>query len=172
MPDYSDKIIKKEFSDTLIKACRLSPIKSSVETVKLVKCILPSLGSLTDAALSADRSLAFATCLNLFAQNATVDHFESLQVLLLGSILDSNDEPLSSVEKINAWLESHEDISQYDLLVWLFSQNLLQPLIQSDVFKQNAGKLETVKNMFSGMFAELPKVETGVSEDEPEAAEV
>ena len=156
---YSNKLIKKEYDNQILKAQRLTPITASVETMKLVKTLLPSFGSLGDAMFSKDRSLAFATCLNIFANNATIEHFETLQQLLLGSILNNNDEPLDSVANINQWLEAHDSISNYDLMIWLFSENLLQPLLTSNVVKENLDKFENIKDMFSGMFVELPLVE-------------
>ncbi|MEF1285094.1 hypothetical protein QTN94_14270 [Vibrio sp. M250220] len=67
---YSDKIIKKEFEDTFVKAVKIKPIKQQQLTFKVLRCITPSLGGLADGVLSQDRSLVMASVFNMLAQNS------------------------------------------------------------------------------------------------------
>ncbi|PNH81341.1 hypothetical protein [Vibrio diazotrophicus] len=164
MNPYSNKITQKTFDNEIIKAVKLSPITSSIETIKLIKAIAPSLGSALDGVMSQDRTLMFSSMLNILSMNLNSDELDRLQILLLGSLLNSEDQPLTTAQNINSYLEAHPNLNTYDLLCWRFETELLKPLLDSDLVKSNLDKLNGIKGMFDGLFAELPDVQ--VAEDE------
>jgi hypothetical protein len=166
---YSDKYTKIELNETIIKVARLSPLTVSKETFKLIRVLTPSLGSLGDAALSQDRSLVLASAFSMLSQNTTEEHFEHLQQVLLGSILDNDNEPLEDVGAINSWLESHQDLNLYDLLFELFTLHLWQPISRSTVITSQKATLQRIKGVFTGMF---PAPEDATVEGVEEGADV
>ena len=158
---YSNKIIKKEFNDTIIKAAKIKPIKQQQLTFKVIRCITPSLGGLVDGVLSKDRSLVMASAFNMLAQNANDSLFEELQTTLLGALLDSDDEPLTTPDKINKYLES-TDVDDLDLLVWMFEEQLATPVMNSGVFKVAMSHMGQFKQAFNAM---LPTTDKEGSEE-------
>jgi hypothetical protein len=150
MTIYSNKILKKEFNDTIIKAAKIKPIKQQQLTFKVIRCITPSLGGLVDGVLSKDRSLVMASAFNMLAQNANDALFEELQTTLLGALLDDDDEPLTTPDKINKYLENI-GVDDLDLLVWMFEEQLASPIMQSGVFKAAMSHVEQFKQAFNTM---------------------
>lgn len=152
---YTNKTNKTTIQDTIITTANISPLKKSLTMFQLSKVLLPSLGMLTDGLLMMkDKSMIFSSALNMIASNSTLDEFENLQVLLLGSIVE-NDEPLTSVENINSWMERNSEINQYDLLMFLLKTHLLQDILESDLFKKNIDKLKAFRTMFADVLPEL-----------------
>lgn len=162
MTKYSQKVINTQLNDTIIKAAKLSPLTQQLETFKLVKVLAPFSGSVLDGFISKDRSLVCASAMTLLASNATEEHFEALQVILLGSILGNDNEPLTTVENINAWLESHADVSSYDLLLWLGTENFYTPLTKATAFQTITPVFNTMKDLFSGLVKESTGTPTEV----------
>ncbi|MEF1284390.1 hypothetical protein QTN94_10535 [Vibrio sp. M250220] len=88
-------------------------------------------------------------------QNSTDELFEEVQLSLLGALIDSEGEPLTTPEKINTYLEN-SSVDSLDLLVWQFEEQLASPILNSKVFKGAMSHLEQFKGMFKAM---LPDVE-------------
>lgn len=146
---YSDKIIKTEINDTIVRAAKLSPIKQGALQFKVARLLAPSVGSVFDAFQSKDRSLAYATTLNLVAQKATDSLFDELQQTLLGSLLNSENDPVESVDGINTYLTT-TGLNQFDLMVWLFQKQLLEDLTESHSLKNIIPKVSDLTSKFLG----------------------
>ncbi|ABQ19447.1 phage tail assembly chaperone [Vibrio cholerae] len=148
---YSDTIINKTFTtdkgDKIVKAVTLHAIKQGMLQFKLARVLAPAMGGVVDGMASKDRTLMYSTVFNLIAAKATEELFEELQTLLLGSILDSSGEPLETVERINTYF-ANTSIHQFDLLVWLFEKQLLEPLLKSSALSGFMPKLKTIADNF------------------------
>ncbi|HAS6212352.1 TPA: phage tail assembly chaperone [Vibrio vulnificus] len=162
MSIYSNKIIKREFNDTIIKAHKLNPLDQQRIVFKCIRAITPSLGSLADSVLSVDRSLVCASAFSMLSQNCSDELFEELQTKLLGAI-SVDGEPLTTPLAVNSFLETC-GVDAVDLLAWQFEEQLLLPLTQSTVFKAASKHLEAVKSVVMGMFTQPEETPTEANE--------
>lgn len=162
MSIFSNKIIKREFNDIIIKAHKLKPLDQQMLVFKCIKAVTPSLGSLADGVFSVDRSLICASAFSMLAQNCSDELFEELQTKLLGAI-SVDDEPLSTPLAVNNYLETC-GVDSVDLLAWQFEEQLMKPLIQSTVFKAASSRLEQVKSIVVGMFTQTEETQQEANE--------
>lgn len=154
MNKYSDKFVRLELEDQVVKVAKLTPLTTSLETFKLTKLLLPSFGAITDSLWSQDRSLVMVTAFNLLSSNATESHFNEIQELLLGSVLDSEGEPLATPAKINAYLEN-SDLNVYDLLIKLFEIHFWTAIERSQLFHAHKSKIISFGEVLKSMTASV-----------------
>ncbi|WP_021024323.1 hypothetical protein [Salinivibrio costicola] len=164
---YNDKVLANtEIDGCIIKIVGIQPIKKSLLMYKLSKAVLPSLGSLGDGMMSNDRSVMLASCFNILARNSSAELFDELQVTLLGSILGSDSNPLATPERINDYLEAKQ-LNLFDLLVWVFGEQLWSEVVNSKLFKDNIDKLTALKDQMGDLFV-MPSDD---KEEQQQAAE-
>ncbi|OOF24022.1 hypothetical protein BZJ19_11630 [Salinivibrio proteolyticus] len=161
---YNDNVLANtEIDGTIVKIVGIQPIKKSLLMYKLSKAVLPSLGSLGDGMMSNDRSVMLASCFNILARNCNAELFDELQVTLLGSILGSDSNPLATPERINDYLESKQ-LNIFDLLVWVFGEQIASEITSSNLFKDNIDKLTALKAQVGDLFV-MPSKEQ--AEEQP-----
>ena len=110
--------------ERLYKAYKLPAHTVAVEGFKLLKAILPSLGSGIDSisqdteemALFGERSTTWTAAFQLLESNLTSEHFEDLVSKMFGSLMYVSD-PITE-EHFDEYIEDYLEV-----LVWLFKEN-------------------------------------------------
>lgn len=142
------KLIKKEDdSEILYKAKPMSALSVSVEGMKLLKVLSPSLGAGIDSMVGKDTSMmqldgnsyTLTTMFTMFSENLTDEHFIDLQDKLLGSLIIDGKE----VADVDAHFDDHmEDL--IEVLTWLFKENFWDFIMRSAILRTKIASLMAV----------------------------
>lgn len=135
------KLIKKEFNNNVLTAQRLKGTKVNLELFKLSKILVPCVGILSDQKGSPD---LYTILFSIVAQKSSVEHFESLQTLLLSTLVNDDLEHVSDVDQ---YLED-KGINSLDVFMWLFQAQLIQPLQTTQTFKVLQSNFDDIKETF------------------------
>lgn len=135
------KLIKKEFSGHILQASKLKSTQVNIELFKLSKILVPCVGILSDQKGSPD---LYTILFSIVAQKSSVEHFESLQTLLLSSLLNDD---LEHVADVDQYLEG-KGINSLDVFMWLFQAQLIESLQASSTYKTMSHHLADIKETF------------------------
>ncbi|WP_110957835.1 hypothetical protein [Vibrio casei] len=135
------KLIKKEFDDVVLQASKLKQSTVNIELFKLSKILVPCVGILSDQKDSPD---LYTILFSIVAQKSSVEHFESLQTLLLSTLVNDD---LEHIQDIDQYLED-KGINSLDVFMWLFQAQLIQPLQSTQTFKVLQSHFDDIKETF------------------------
>lgn len=148
---YSKTLITKMITgvdgkERLYKAYKMPAQTTAIEGFKLLKAVMPSIGTGLDDMRNSDDteefniSTTWTAAFQLLQNNLTVEHFEDLQDKLMGSLMYV-DTPIK---------EDHFDefIGDYlEVLFWLFKENFSNFILQSGMLRS---KIQNAKKMVQG----------------------
>lgn len=135
------KLIKKEFNDVVLQASKLKQTTVNIELFKLSKILVPCVGILSD---QKDNPDLYTILFSVVSQKSSVEHFESLQTLLLTTLLNDELEPLSDID---SYLED-KGINALDVFMWLFEAQLIKGLQTTQTFKVLQSHFDGIKETF------------------------
>lgn len=135
------KLIKKEFDGVVLQASKLRQSTINIELFKLSKILVPCVGILSDQKDSPD---LYTILFSVVSQKASVEHFESLQDLLLSTLVNDD---LEHIQDVDQYLED-KGINSLDVFMWLFQAQLIQPLQTTTTFKVLQSHFDDIKETF------------------------
>lgn len=112
------KLIKKEFDGVVLQASKLRQSTINIELFKLSKILVPCVGILSDQKDSPD---LYTILFSVVSQKASVEHFESLQDLLLSTLVNDD---LEHIQDVDQYLED-KGINSLDVFMWLFQAHVM-----------------------------------------------
>lgn len=149
-------VLGEDDNTRVYKALRLNTINTSIEGFKLLKAVMPSLGTAVDMLTSQkeggfDIPQTFSSIFIMLNQNLTEEQFETLTDKLFGSLMVNKEE----IEDWNSHFDEHpEDF--LDVWIFLFKENFYNFFMESATVRNILSKLS--KNLDPKLLETLTQV--------------
>ena len=138
-------VTRQDGTATVYKARPLSALSTSVEGMKLLKVLTPSLGAGIDSLVGKDSSVmqldgnsyTLTTMFTMFSENLTDEHFIDIQDKLLGSLIVDDKE----VENVDDHFSEGNIEDLMEVLMWLFKENFYSFFMGSALLRTRIASL-------------------------------